>query len=119
MSTPATELINLIPPHLDPFRVRWMATLSTTTLQTLLRAQCAMDRAARRASDPVEAQAIQYVLRERGPIEERLRYAHSVEAEARREHDKARRAADAVWERVEAAQVARLRLEQLEEEQRA
>lgn len=119
MSTPTTELINLIPPHLDPFRVRWLATLSTTTLQTLLRAQCGMDRYARRSADTVEAESIQFVLRERGPIDERLKVAQVAEHAARRAHDAARTAVDLAWERVLAAQAARLHLEQIEEEQQA
>lgn len=113
-----TEIVSVIPAHLDSAHVRWLSTLSTTTLESLLRAQCDMDRYAR-AGDTAQAQSIQFVLRERGPLQERIRAASAHEMACLRTMERAQRAEQQARLAVEAAVCARLKLEGLEQEHAA
>lgn len=114
-----TEIVNVIPAHLDSARVRWLASLSTAALESM---RANVRRGGRQVgTDQHEAgrlvQAVTFVLVERGPIEWSVRRAMSHEVACHRtllEIDLQRTAAKRA---LDEAAAARLRLEAMEDKQ--
>ncbi len=119
----STEIISVIPAHLDPVHVRWLATLADVSL-TGLKRRAQRDLTAEyyrgeRHRVELEIQSIEFVQRERGPLEERIRAASAHEDACVRELLRAQQAERQARLAVEAAVCARLKLEGLEQEHAA
>ena len=116
----STEIISVIPAHLDPAHVRWLATLANVSLTGLKRrAQRDLTSESYRGVRhrvELEIQAIEFVQRERGPLEERIRAASAHEDACLRELLRAQQAEQQARLAVERAMCARLKLEGLEQE---